>query len=750
MNLYGLEIRNFRRLKHCWIDVAKETTVFVGPNNSGKTSAMEALIKFLGKPDDRKFLVTDFTISNWDELNKIGERWTAEENGDADDLDDPLSLKPWSAWLPSLDIWIEVSKTDIHRVVHLIPTLDWTTERMVGMRLTFAPKLEATQQRDDAESGSIRVSEVFYNDYRRAYLAARDALKSDSANLWPENLYDFLSKKGRLDAHFQVQAYLLDHTARFDEKRTRRLDFSPSPGTLRPLDGAPLKGLFQVDIVRAQRNLSNTDSRLFTEKLTKYHKSHLDPEDTPGPQDSEALEALGKAREDFSTLLGTQFGPAIKDLEKFGYPGFREPNIRLESQLGLGDGLNHPSTVRLALSQNKAHSLPAEYNGLGFQNLLMLTFDLMSFRDGWMRVGKADRPHQDPIAPIHIVLLEEPEAYLHVQVQQVFIDKAYGLLRGHESLKGEDSPFTSHLMISTHSSAISHQVDYASLRYFKKKAPEDSSAVPYAEVVSLSDVFGKNRKTTKFTRRYLRATHSDLFFADAVILVEGAAEQILLPFIIQNHHADLASRYVTLLNVGGSHAHTLRRLIERLDILTLIVTDLDAYKEAPKEVSKKKTAETQQGNKVRPVPGQNLVTSNPVLKTWLPGKKGLDEVLHAETEKESTKVAFPQSLTFKYKNISGKVIPYTFEDALYYENATVIDEIKASMCKKLTKAGSGDSVEKIAEALFLAINAGGFKKAELAIELLFEAKTPEEIRAPKYIQEGFVWLEEKLVGRETS
>jgi hypothetical protein len=35
--------------------------------------------------------------------------------------------------------------------------------------------------------------------------------------------------------------------------------------------------------------------------------------------------------------------------------------------------------------------LPEDYNGLGYQNLISMVFRLMSFRDGWMKVGKAGK-----------------------------------------------------------------------------------------------------------------------------------------------------------------------------------------------------------------------------------------------------------------------------------------------------------------------------------------------------------------------
>ena len=66
------------------------------------------------------------------------------------------------------------------------------------------------------------------------------------------------------------------------------------------------------------------------------------------------------------------------------------------------------------------------------------------------------------------------------------------------------------------------------------------------------------------------------FFADAAILVEGPAERMLVPHFIRNKFTDLDRSYTSFLEIGGSHAHRLKPLIETLGLLTLVITDLDS------------------------------------------------------------------------------------------------------------------------------------------------------------------------------
>ena len=62
MKIESVHIRNFRKLKNCHIDFADNTTVFVGANNSGKTSAISAIVWFLKNTD--RFTLKEFTATN--------------------------------------------------------------------------------------------------------------------------------------------------------------------------------------------------------------------------------------------------------------------------------------------------------------------------------------------------------------------------------------------------------------------------------------------------------------------------------------------------------------------------------------------------------------------------------------------------------------------------------------------------------------------------------------------------------------
>ena len=185
MRILAITIQNFRKLLQCHIEFSEKTTLFVGANNSGKTSAMDALGKFLA---DRNFNFNDITISKRSAINKIGDSWIQE------DSKEPTTLMEWESLVPKMDIWLDVERDEIHYVANIIPTLKWRGGKL-GTRLAFLPK---------------DISKLFA-DYREEYFAARraeTAKKNVEIRLYPKNLCEFLEKN--LNAYFSIKTYILD------------------------------------------------------------------------------------------------------------------------------------------------------------------------------------------------------------------------------------------------------------------------------------------------------------------------------------------------------------------------------------------------------------------------------------------------------------------------------------------------------------------------------------------------------------
>lgn len=690
---------------------------------------MDALGKFLA---DRSFTFNDVTISKRIDINNLGEKWAQE------DCNEFTDLVEWESLVPKMDIWLDVSNSEIHYVAGIIPTLKWRGGKL-GVRLAFLPK---------------NISKLFA-EYREAYLTARKTEKAKGKvdiTLYPKDLCEFLERN--LNTYFSIRAFILDPA------QSEGDDPQPTSFEMECFTDNPLKGIIKVDMIDAQRGFTDPDNsdsnerakKQLSEQMRSYYDKHLDPEKSPSPEDLDILKAAEDAKKAFDENLAIKFAPAIRELEELGYPGVADPRLTIVTKMTTGEALKHDAAVQYALSKNDdTLKLPEKYNGLGYQNLISMVFDLMRFRDDWMREGKAKRAQKDDnpiIEPLHLVLVEEPEAHLHVQVQQVFIRKAYDVLTNHKFIK-ENDHFDTQLVISTHSSHIARETNFADLRYFKRLSEGTEGSIATSKVINLSEVFGKGDETDKFVTRYLQATHCDLFFADAAILVEGSAENMLLPHFIRNKYPELYQRYISILCINGRHSHRLNPLIEKLCLPTLVIADLDT---AEKEGHHQATC---------PERGKGLISSNYTIARWLVKKKDLDELLAIQaTEKEfirevpykySIRVAYQTPVTVNYDGVDQEALASTFEDCLVYTNFLLFREISIDDTGSLVKnvkdrITSADSFDEFHKGVYdILRNGKSDQKAEFALDLIY-AVDPGDLIIPAYIAEGLEWLQSYLKG----
>lgn len=749
MRLAKIEIGNFRKLVAVRVDLAAEKTVFVGANNSGKTSAMAALHKFLVDP--RGFTINDLSLTHWNEINARGENWEVAYLAQTD-----LPPAGLDVLVPQIDVWLEVGEGEMHHVQKLLPTLDWNSGPL-GVRMRYEPNDMAALQQEYLAARSKRTETL-----RAAAEAAATAGAASPPNLelWPQTLMEFLDR--RMKALFRVKAYILD-PARLQEPEGGRARMQSLSSTSEPVDGNPLEGLVRINEISAQRGLgmpsprSDGDERVLEARsgrrlsgqLRSYYDNHLDWQDTPELTDLKALEAIDQARRAFDERLAESFQKALTELTKLGYPGVSDPKLRIATKLRLQDGLSHDSAVQYEIAgggPTAVHRLPEDSNGLGYQNLVSMVFALMSYRDAWMQVGKAKPSGSVPgqPAPLHLVLIEEPEAYLHAQVQQVFIRHAYDVLRNLPQL-GASPAFATQLVVSTHSSQIAHASDFASLRYFRRLPAETNAPIPISSVVNLSDVFGDAKdQTARFVARYLKATHCDLFFADGAVFIEGAAERILVPHFVEERKdfEYLRSAYISWLEIGGSHAHRFRKLVEALGLTTLIITDLDAK-------------DPTTGKAVLPARGKGQEARNETVRTWAPKKVLVDELLDLKEEDKavqhpggySVRTAYQGPVDVTVGKDTGELLANTFEDAVLYSNLAFFEGRAGTGLAKAFKevVEQATSISDLASKAREAIGTGN--KAEFALDLLF-SEDVQTLAPPKYIRDGLLWLIAQLERKE--
>ena len=724
MKIQSVHIRNYRKLKNCHIDFGEKKTVLVGANNSGKTSAISAIVWFLKNTE--RFTLKEFTVTNWALINTIGEKWLEKDSVD----DALLSSHQWDNIVPSMDVWINVENGEQYRVNHLIPSLSTWDGKKVGVRGQYVPK-DVTK---------------LYTAYKEAKTKARSLeateewKEADSPELYPKNLCDFLGKGSNLREYFDVKYYIIDPALDPDDED----EVQTTPDN--ELGYNPLDGLIKVDTILASRDFSDpegqTDSEIDTlsKQFQQYYKSSGQEDEELTCEGLKLLGGIVTANKTYDEKLRKTFEVPVGELKNINYPGFQNPEIKIRSKIQIEESIKHDSAVQFAIQGMEELVLPEKYNGLGYRNLISIYLKLIDFREKWLK----ELSEGKNIEPIHLVFVEEPEAHLHAQAQQVFVKKAFEALCNNKLI--EENPWLStQLVLSTHSNHVVNELDLNCMRYFKRVI-DVGEKIPVSKVVNLSSTFGTDDETKQFVTRYIRLTHCDIFFSDAVVLVEGPAEKILVPsFLVK---AGLDSYYISVIEVNGRHAHSFRKLIEKIGIAALIVTDIDATD----------TKVGEDGKEIHPsvitAKGNGYKTGNPSIKSWLSGKEQIDDLL-ALDEKEilvnNVRIAFQTPVNVKWdknKDELTEVCPYTFEDALIFTNLELFRREGLKKMGAITTIANllkhSNSANELQNKIFKKLESkSGFQKADFAISLLYKDDFVDLV-APVYIQEGLEWMKSYL------
>lgn len=723
MKIHSIHIKNFRKLKNCHIDFGEKKTVFVGANNSGKTSAISAIVWFL--KNNEKFTLKEFTATNWALIDRLGDQWLTN-----DPIDDTLlDSHQWDDIVPSLDIWIDVADGEQYRVNHLIPSLSTWDGKVVGVRCQYNPK-------------DVKRLYVDYKETKEKAIALQSTeewKKASSPDLFPKNLCDFLAKGSNLRDYFEVKYYIID----FAIEPTDEDMVQVTPNN--DLEKNPLEELIRVDTILASRDFSDpegqsdSDIDTLSKQFQKYYSNSNSEEEVLMPEDLELVSGIAKANETYDAKLTKTFEMPVKELKNINYPGFQNPEIKIRSKIQIEEAIKHESAVQFAIQGMAELALPEKYNGLGYRNLISIYLKLMDFREKWLKALSEGKN----IEPIHLVFVEEPEAHLHAQAQQVFVRKAFEALCNNKTIR-ENHWLKTQFVLSTHSNHVINELDLNCMRYFKR-VMDAHDKIPISKVVNLSNTFGLDDETKQFVTRYIRLTHCDMFFADAIILVEGPAEKILVPSFLAN--AGLESYYISVIEVNGRHAHSFRSLINKIGIPTLIVTDIDATETIVEEGKEKHKA-------VITAKEKGYKTGNPSITSWLPGKELVDDLMElngAERTVDNVRIAFQTTISVKWNKeneVYTDICPYTFEDALIFTNLELFRQngLKkmgtiTTIVNLLKKSCSAEDLQKL---IFDKLESkSGFKKADFAISLLYKDDFNDLI-APTYIQEGLEWMKKCL------
>ena len=576
----------------------------------------------------------------------------------------------------TINIMLEPDKNDyIQNLRHFIPIASNTND--VAIILKYAVKDEQ-ESRDELKQNIVSIGIDDFNVF---------------------NLIDFL-KECIDDNRFEAQ--ILTKTG----KR---------------INNAKLSDLLSIDLLSAiliQKEgavLAEQFSRILAHRFKKG-----------GLQDQPKME---KAIKTFNDTISNSFGTS--ESERFNSLSQRlitsNVSVSITGDLGLDDIFSRQSNIlQYSYSEGSSRKLvPEDQFGLGYSSLLMIIAKIME-------LVESDGRDDSNCSKVKLICIEEPETHLHPQMQEMFIrniSTAVGELLGNKKINFQ-------LIITTHSPHIlnSKLRDSGKFDSINVLTEDDYRK---AKVIKLEneDVKGKGLADAdfRFIQKHISLGMSDMFFADALVLVEGDSEYKLLPFLVQNHPAYEALRhhYISFVSVGGAHGHVYRNILEKIGIPTAIITDLD--------IKKADETDDMTENPVKDL--SSRTTTNPTLIKFL-GNDSLESAQKSLLSEDCNIGVFTQN------KIQG-IYPSSFEGALFLANIEndVIKSLLGKMFKRLANEENSMEAEKVEiwqERLSM-------RKGEFSSELLYKLMTDDnKLKAfvvPGYIDTAFRFLKEKLDSR---
>ncbi|MBQ56773.1 MAG: ATP-dependent endonuclease [Pseudomonadaceae bacterium] len=674
MRIEKVRVEGFRLLQDVEITLEGNSTVIVGRNNSGKTSFTDIFDRFTGETGAR-FRLEDFSPPQRERF--FNAKTLREETAKPEDV---------LAALPTLSLTLTFRYD--------------STSPNLGPLSPFVIDLDV-----DSTTAIVRV------EYQATLATLHTLLDVPPA---PEGVeprtHFFRSLRDTLPKAYNIHVFAIDPT---DD--TNRRDFE---GT------AALAALLQCNFVRAQRTLDHAkhgDADVIGKLLSALFKTASAP--TAAAGDQELAAKLKASVEDIERSIQGNFDEMLKKLlpamEVLGFPSLNDTELRPETSLNV-EALLSDHTKVVYTGTDGVH-LPEGYNGLGTRNLIYMLLQLESYHKAYR--AKATRP------ATHLIFVEEPEAHLHPQMQEVFISQLNAAIGKLSASYPEEAAWNVQFVITTHSPHVANAASFEAVRYFLNESPSQANARQTKVKDFKKGMSSISPDDQNFLHQYMTLTKCDLYFADKAIMVEGTTERLLMPRLCElvdkslDDKHKLARQYVTCVEVGGAYAHIFYPLLDFLELKTLVVTDLDSTKPVEKQNKKGKTITT--WDKCPVAEGER--TSNAAIKEWFRPEDTEDkdgwQITPAELIAKTTeeKQSGYRLIAYQIAEKPGtNVCARSYEDALVLANPD-----RFEWPKEQDEATEAWEIAK------------GLAKTDTALRFAIREK---EWVPPRYIQEGLAWL----------
>lgn len=676
MRIEKVRVKGYRLLEDIEIVLEKNSTVIVGRNNSGKTSFTSIFDCFCGESGTR-FRLEDFSSLSREKF--LNARKLKEEGASSELVFDAL------------------------------PT--------ITLSLTF---------RYDATAANLGPLSPFVIDLDVDSTTAIACVEYRPVLAKMHLLFDIPHHPIGIEPQIHFFKYLRNNLSKIYEVHVSAID--PTDNTnKRNFDGtSAFAALLQCNFVQAQRTLDKTklgEADVIGKLLSELFKTAAAP--TATEADQELATKLKESVEDIERNVQSDFDEMLKKLLPvmgvMGFPSLNDTELRPETSLNVEALLS--GHTKVVYSGIDGVHLPEGYNGLGTRNLIYMLLQLESFHKIYR--SQVTRPST------HLIFIEEPEAHLHPQMQEVFINQLNAAIKKLSSAYPTEDIWNVQFIITTHSSHVANAACFDAVRYFYNSKDTDKNF----RKTKVKD-FKKGLETIsdldkEFLHQYMTLTKCDLYFADKVIIVEGTTERLLMPRLKEladkslPESQKLASQYLTCVEVGGAHAHIFYPLLDFLELKTLVITDLDSTKMV--ETENKKKVKTKKWEKCPVAQGERI--SNAAIKDWFRPKDLEKNVIWQISPTDLiAKNAIDKQINFRRIAYQIPEDPKTNICARSFEDALILANLN-----QFTLPTEDDVATEAWEY------AQGLTKADFALEYAIRVK---EWVVPRYISEGLIWLSE--------
>ncbi|HEJ6356569.1 ATP-dependent endonuclease [Pseudomonas aeruginosa] len=343
---------------------------------------------------------------------------------------------------------------------------------------------------------------------------------------------------GQMEAHIHVRYSDADMTGRFRVKRWCG-DHEDVPLSSDMMEN--LRGVYLQPLRDASQSLRPSRNSQLSRLL------HLFTDGAGREGINEALRDLDEQLKQHAPILNTQAAIVTRHSDMLG------DQLAQALAVGLSASDFQRLSSRLSLSVD---AFEIEQNGLGFNNLIFMAVVLSELA-------------KNTDATYRGLIVEEPEAHLHPQLQAV-------LLRYLASLSVVAGEKPVQLFVTSHSTNFASNAKLDCLACLVES--EDRVETFFPRKVQFKK--GKREKL----ERYLDVTRAELFFARRVIFVEGAAELMLVDALATKAGFDLRANGVSLISVEGLNFDSFLPLFgeNALRIPVALITDADPQAQAEK------------------------------------------------------------------------------------------------------------------------------------------------------------------------